>query len=661
MKTNWLRIRLVGLLFASGIILINGTAEAVLTTNSWFLFSGKWEDGTKWSAGIPSSDDAVNTITNDLSAITVTIDTATVTQHVINGCMTVSNLVVGRGSIISHTLFLNNANNTPGNIGLTILNAFTINATGVLSITNSNLRVSLPPNCGNFVIDGSVLLNTGTVIATNGCTGKLYVGETGVGTLTVSNGTLIANDVAVADGGGSQGTLTIAGGTSRFVFLSTGLQVGTTGTVWLTGGQLTVSNETTVVGGDGVGQMTVSNGTWAGSLVTVGNQGTLTIAGGTNKVSWLQLAAGAAGTTGTVWMTGGSLAVTNNTNFGGITNNPTLVGVNGVGQMTVSNGTFLAREMYVGTNTGSVGTFTAAGGTNTLTSILSVGGLPGATGAVWMTDGRLIVTNAGSVVLIGSGSVGQMTVSNGTWLARDVRVGNPAPFAGSQGSLTFADGFSVVSSNMTLGNFDCTSTGIVNVTGGSLFVTGTVGAAKLEVRSGTFTQSGGLLTVRNLVLTNACGRFLHTGGTLTITGLLILDPNLDADGDGIPNNYELFSPVLDQLNPNDAGEDPDGDGFTNLQEYLAGTDPADANSTPFCITAIERQGVNMLITWMTTGGKTNRVQFTAGSTGGSYSNNFTDLSPIIVPTGNSLTTTNYLDGGGATNKSARYYRVRLVP
>jgi hypothetical protein len=55
------------------------------------------------------------------------------------------------------------------------------------------------------------------------------------------------------------------------------------------------------------------------------------------------------------------------------------------------------------------------------------------------------------------------------------------------------------------------------------------------------------------------------------------------------------------------------------------------------------------------------VQAANGGPGGSFSNNFADLRLEIVPRGTSATTTNYLDVGGATNKPARYYRVRLVP
>jgi hypothetical protein len=51
----------------------------------------------------------------------------------------------------------------------------------------------------------------------------------------------------------------------------------------------------------------------------------------------------------------------------------------------------------------------------------------------------------------------------------------------------------------------------------------------------------------------------------------------DTDGDGLPDSWEMqYFGNLAQ-GPND---DPDGDGFTNLQEYQAGTNPTNANSFP---------------------------------------------------------------------------------
>lgn len=51
----------------------------------------------------------------------------------------------------------------------------------------------------------------------------------------------------------------------------------------------------------------------------------------------------------------------------------------------------------------------------------------------------------------------------------------------------------------------------------------------------------------------------------------------DTDKDGIPDPYEI-SNQLDALNPDDATQDADNDGTTNLQEYLWRTDPQDPAS-----------------------------------------------------------------------------------
>jgi hypothetical protein len=48
--------------------------------------------------------------------------------------------------------------------------------------------------------------------------------------------------------------------------------------------------------------------------------------------------------------------------------------------------------------------------------------------------------------------------------------------------------------------------------------------------------------------------------------------NRDTDGDGLPDDWEIAH-GLDPLNPADAALDADSDGYTNLAEYLDGTDP----------------------------------------------------------------------------------------
>ena len=50
---------------------------------------------------------------------------------------------------------------------------------------------------------------------------------------------------------------------------------------------------------------------------------------------------------------------------------------------------------------------------------------------------------------------------------------------------------------------------------------------------------------------------------------------LDSDNDGLPDYYENDH-GFDHLNPEDAVLDADNDGFSNLREYISGTNPQDA-------------------------------------------------------------------------------------
>ncbi|HUJ08995.1 MAG TPA: LamG-like jellyroll fold domain-containing protein [Verrucomicrobiae bacterium] len=105
-----------------------------------------------------------------------------------------------------------------------------------------------------------------------------------------------------------------------------------------------------------------------------------------------------------------------------------------------------------------------------------------------------------------------------------------------------------------------------------------------------------------------------------------------------------------------ASYDADGDGLSNEQEFLAGTDPTNALSL-LAISALERLGDDIRITWDIVGGHGYMVQTNAAPGAG-----FADFSPLIsIPSNATESTTNYLDLGGATNAPSKYYRIRLVP
>lgn len=79
----------------------------------------------------------------------------------------------------------------------------------------------------------------------------------------------------------------------------------------------------------------------------------------------------------------------------------------------------------------------------------------------------------------------------------------------------------------------------------------------------------------------------------------------DTDGDGIPDPWE----TQHSLNPalaSDAMEDPDGDGATHLEEYLANTHPRDGTSVLRLSTAVIDGGI--FLSFQTEGGREHRLE-----------------------------------------------------
>jgi hypothetical protein len=91
---------------------------------------------------------------------------------------------------------------------------------------------------------------------------------------------------------------------------------------------------------------------------------------------------------------------------------------------------------------------------------------------------------------------------------------------------------------------------------------------------------------------------------------------VDIDLDGMEDGWELqhgFSPAERA----DAVQDADQDGHTNLQEYLAGTDPRDSNSV-MRITTCQMDAATFRIDFTSVPGKLYRVERASDSQPGDW-------------------------------------------
>ena len=125
----------------------------------------------------------------------------------------------------------------------------------------------------------------------------------------------------------------------------------------------------------------------------------------------------------------------------------------------------------------------------------------------------------------------------------------------------------------------------------------------------------------------------------------------DTDGDMIPDWWERAH-GLNLSSSSDATTDDDGDGYTNLQEFMADTDPADPASA-LKITSINIVGSDTQINFSTVLDKSYIVERTLTLQPTSW----TTVATNVPGTGSPV---QVIDPSGGTNPT-RYYRVRLLP
>jgi hypothetical protein len=157
---------------------------------------------------------------------------------------------------------------------------------------------------------------------------------------------------------------------------------------------------------------------------------------------------------------------------------------------------------------------------------------------------------------------------------------------------------------------------------------------------------------------NGTYRFTFNDTTLAYS---VLSLSGDSVGDGIPDVWRAqYFPNQPTNNINGtatnalscAACDPDGDGMSNMQEYLAGTDPTNPGSL-FHVTTVQPSGNDYLVSFTSVIGKVYDVESCTDLVSGAWgvvTNNLAGNNSLIQIT-----------DPGAASVPQRFYRARLTP
>jgi len=337
------------------------------------------------------------------------------------------------------------------------LSSWQVTGTGNWNVSGNWLG-GIPTSSGTVVIN-----NSGTIKLPTGVSGtyrNFYTGTTngGMGTISISGGTLTGTSTSLGTVSGGKGAATISSGTwntASFFFVGNS----GTGTLLVTGGH--VSDANAYIGGNGgSGSATVSSGTWAtAGFLSVGSVGTgaLLVSGGyvSNADGYIgdsAIGSGSATVSSGTWNSSSSLGV----------------GVSGTGRLTVSGGSVVSGLTSIGLNSASDGVVTVSSGTlsggealyvgkqgkGSLTvsggyvngDEISIGDSAGGSGTATVSSGTL---STGNDVIVGTSGTGTLLVSGG-YVASDT--GYIANYLGSSGSVTVSSGTWANTGEFILGN-----------------------------------------------------------------------------------------------------------------------------------------------------------------------------------------------------------------
>jgi len=702
-------------------ILFNGGAGTVNVTNSVSVYAIDSSGTARFTLGsgvtLHVGDDAAgysalflngNSVTAAVGAVGALLDfgaNEAIIHHNNNATAKIGVPISGSNGVTFVSSYLGTLTLTEDNmyLGPTAVNGLTLavgegGTKGTLG-ASTNLYLGQP---------GTLQFNRSDVYAWSGSVvGSGTLQQNGSGTLNV---TTVTGGVGVNVANVSSGTfnLTLLGNNQLDTVRNTGgglltLQGDASATNTISGTSFTTTSDN--------GTVDILSGNW--SAGTIANSGSDTTLRGTLRVgSGATFAANdARGLCGLLLIDGGDV-VANLIDFGSRDN----VQTNGIGgRLIISNGTFTSssnlaglgnRQGFDGKQTGGTVYFSAPPGVTYLGGVSS------------RSNPSRIVTNtytlSGGMLLIsptfrgqsadGATNVNRFIMNGGTLSAAALDFGLI-----NGGVLTNSGGMVAPGSTGTAGRTTLTGSYVVDhVSAGlSLDVGGTVAASSFQQATGrydviTISSNASLAGTISARLIN--GFVPVTGTTFTVLSAATVSgafANAPVSGSTIPalqgsttngffevtynaNNVVLTyqsdggGPVLtpfeqwqvqyfgDTNSVNGlAGDDYDGDGISNGDEFHAGTVPTN-NTSALDIVSMTVSGGNVVVTWNTSGGdpsgsygsgKTNILEVTGGGTAG-YNGLFTNalFTNVITLLGDRVT--NHVVIGGAS-QTGNYYRIRI--